>query len=103
MSLKLVVVATILLVGFEQPTNAHDIYSQLKDRWENSCCDDKDCWRAPYQVAPTGVRMLVDGDWIASGLEYTTHCAILPPSLTAFVGPSFARLAPSTCHKGPSA
>ena len=122
MSLKLDVFATILLIGFEQPTDAHDIYSHLKDRWGNSCCDNEDCRPVPYRVTPAGVQMFVDGDWIAvpdytiqyralpddtgetagghwcgtirtkhsDGLEYTTHCAILPPNPVAIFGPSFA-------------
>ena len=112
MSLKLDALVAILLLGFEPPTDAHDIYSHLKDRSGNSCCDDKDCRPVPYRVTPAGVQMFVDGDWIAvpdytiqyralpgdtgetagghwcgairtkhsDGLDYTTHCAILPPN-----------------------
>ncbi len=61
MSLKLDHYAAILLLGFEAPAQAHDIYSPLKDRWGNSCCNDKDCRPAPYRVTPTGVQMFVDG------------------------------------------
>ena len=43
MSLKLELLAAICLISFEPPTEAHDIYSPLKDRWGNSCCNDQDC------------------------------------------------------------
>ena len=65
MSLKLDLCAAILLISYELPAEAHDIYSPLKDRLGNSCCDDGDCRPAPYRVTPTGVQMLVNGDWIA--------------------------------------
>ena len=70
MSLKLDLCAAILLISFEPPADAHDIYSPLKDRWGNSCCDDKDCRPGPYRMTPTGVQMLVNGEWIAVP-EYT--------------------------------
>ena len=65
MSLKLDLLAVVFLVGLDPPTQAHDIYSHLKDWWGNSCCDDQDCRPVPYRVTPTGVQMLVYGDWIA--------------------------------------
>ena len=131
MSLKLDLCAAILFISFEPPAEAHDIYSHLKDRWGNSCCNDKDCRPAAYRVTPTGVRMLVSGEWIAvpdyaiqyralpgdtgetagghwcgdirykpsDGMEYSTHCAILPPNPAAILGPPSAlresRLRPS--------
>jgi hypothetical protein len=121
MSLKLDLFAAILLVGFEPPSEAHDIYSHLKDWRGNSCCNDQDCRPGPYRVTPAGVQMLVNGDWIAvpdrtiqyralpgdtgetagghwcgdirykpgDGMDYSTHCAILPPNATAIFGPRF--------------
>jgi hypothetical protein len=106
--------AAILLLGFEPPAQAHDIYSPLKDRWGNSCCHDQDCRPAHYRMTPAGVQMLINGEWIAvpdhaiqyralpgdtgetdgghwcgniffkhsGGVEYSTHCAILPPNPT---------------------
>jgi hypothetical protein len=123
MSLKLDPLAAFCLLSFEPSTEAHDIYLHLKDRWGNSCCSDQDCRPAPYRVTPTGVQMLVNGDWIAvpdyaiqyrtlpddtgetagghwcgdirhkhgDGIDYSTHCAILPPNPTAIFGPPFAR------------
>jgi hypothetical protein len=64
MSLKLDFLVAILLVSFEPSTEAHDIYSHLKDRLGNSCCDDQDCHPAPYRVTTTGVQMHVEGKWI---------------------------------------
>jgi hypothetical protein len=65
MSLKLDLCAAILLISYELPAEAHDIYSPLKDRLGNSCCNEQDCRPAPYRVTPAGVRMLVNGNWIA--------------------------------------
>ena len=65
MSLKLELFTAIALVSFEPPTEAHDIYSPLKDRWGKSCCDDEDCRPAPYRMTPAGVQMFVEGEWIA--------------------------------------
>ena len=122
MSLKLNLLAVVFVVGFEPPTEAHDIYSHLKDGWGNSCCNDQDCRPVLYRVTPTGVQMFVDGNWITvpdhtiqyralpgdtgetagghwcgdirykpgNGLDYSTHCAILPPNAAAIFGPPFA-------------
>jgi hypothetical protein len=65
MSLKLGLFAILLFVGYEPTTEAHDIYSPLKDSGGKSCCDDGDCRPTPYRVTPTGVQMLVEGEWIA--------------------------------------
>jgi hypothetical protein len=77
MSLKLELFAAICLVSFEPPTEAHDIYSPLKDRWGNSCCNDQDCRPVPYRVTPAGVQMLVNGDWIAVP-DHTIQYRALP-------------------------
>jgi hypothetical protein len=77
MSLKLELLAAICLISFEPPTEAHDIYSPLKDRWGNSCCDEKDCRPVPYRVTPTGVQMFVDGEWIAVP-DYAIQYRALP-------------------------
>ena len=65
MSLKLELLTAICLISFEPPTEAHDIYSPLRDRWGNSCCNDQDCRPVPYRMTPAGVQMLVNGIWIA--------------------------------------
>src|ERR687894_641943 len=64
MSLKLGLFAVLLFVGFETPTEAHDIYSPLRDKAGRNCCDNGDCRPAPYRVRPTGVQMFVEGEWI---------------------------------------
>ena len=56
MSFKLEHLAAICLISFEPPTEAHDIYLPLKDRWGNSCCNDQDCRPVPYRITPAGVR-----------------------------------------------
>jgi hypothetical protein len=64
MSLKLELCIAVALLSFEPPTDAHDIYSPLKDRWGNSCCNDQDCRPADYRFTAAGVQMFVDGRWI---------------------------------------
>ena len=77
MSLKLDLFTVIALLSFEPSTEAHDIYSHLKDRLGNRCCDETDCRPTPYRVTPTGVQMFVEGDWIAVP-DYTVQYRILP-------------------------
>ncbi|MFC1455724.1 hypothetical protein ACETIH_03115 [Microvirga arabica] len=64
MSLKTGLFAVLLFVGFQLTTQAHDIYSPLRDKAGRNCCDDGDCRPAPYRVRPTGVQMFVEGKWI---------------------------------------
>jgi hypothetical protein len=77
MSLKLDLLTAIALLSFEPPTEAHDIYSHLRDRLGNRCCDENDCRPAPYRVTPTGVQMFVEGEWIAVP-DYTLQHRTLP-------------------------
>jgi hypothetical protein len=77
MSLKLDLFAAILLLAFDPPAEAHDIYSHLKDRWGNSCCNEQDCRPTPYRVTPTGVQMFVNGEWIAVP-DYVIQYRALP-------------------------
>src|SRR5918993_1495632 len=77
MSLKLNLGAAIFLIGFEIPAQAHDIYSHLKDRLGNSCCNEQDCRPAPYRVTPAGVLMLVNGTWITVP-DYRVQYRALP-------------------------
>jgi hypothetical protein len=44
---------------------SHDIYSGLKSKVGNSCCDKDDCRPAQYQITPAGVLMRVGQEWIA--------------------------------------
>jgi hypothetical protein len=64
MALRLLLSSIVVAVALGHPTEAHDIYSHLTDSWGNSCCDEKDCRPARYRVTPTGVWMLVDGEWV---------------------------------------
>jgi hypothetical protein len=81
MSLKLDLLAVLLLVGLEPPTQAHDIYSHLTDSNGKSCCDEKDCRPVPYRVTPAGVQMFIDGEWIVVPIkrhsEVDPHCLTL--------------------------
>lgn len=57
------------------PVRAHDIYRHLVDGNGASCCSDKDCMPAPFRVGPDGVRMFVQGRWIAvpsNKIQYRT-------------------------------
>ena len=65
MSLNHAFCAATLLIVFGPSADAHDVYSHLKDRLGNSCCDDTDCRPAPYRVMTKGVQMYVEGKWIA--------------------------------------
>jgi len=94
----------MLLATASWPTQAHDIYSNLRDKGGESCCNDRDCRPAPYRTTPAGVQMLVEGSWIVvpnSSIQYrtlpgdtgetagghwcgkmeysVTYCAVLPP------------------------
>ena len=65
MSLKLGLFAVLLFVGYEPPTEAHDIYSHLKDSGERVAAMTGIVALRPYRVTPTGVQMFVEGEWIA--------------------------------------
>src|SRR5262249_6707582 len=46
-------------------TEAHDIYTGLKDHLgESSCCNETDCRPAHYRVTAAGVDMLLDDEWV---------------------------------------
>jgi len=64
MSLKPVLFAVTLSVGFELPSDAHDIYSHLTSSAGVSCSNEYDCRPASYRVRTSGVQMIVYGDWI---------------------------------------
>jgi hypothetical protein len=92
------------------PTQAHDIYANLKDEVGESCCHDRDCRPAPYRITAAGVEMLVDERWIVvpeHHIQYRTlqgdtgetagghwcgkmehditYCAVLPPSSASVI------------------
>jgi hypothetical protein len=90
---------------------AHEIYTDLRNKAGKSCCDSYDCRPARYRIAPSGnVEMLVYETWLPipkDALEYRalegdsgqtrgghwcgpevpeigalfTYCAFLPPTL----------------------
>ncbi|MBQ0820055.1 hypothetical protein KBI52_07485 [Microvirga sp. HBU67558] len=76
MSLRLDLFTAMALLGSAPPTEAHDIYSPLRDRLGHSCCHEGDCRPAPYRVTPTGVQMLVEGQWIGV-LDFTIQYRVL--------------------------
>ena len=92
------------------PTQAHDIYTHLTNRWGAPCCDPGNCRPAPYRVSSSGVQMMVNqtwfvvpnamvqyrhlegdtgetagGHWCGEPHEGTfiTYCAILPPNFAS--------------------
>ena len=76
MSSRTVFVSAVV-ASLSLPIQAHDIYSPLKDRWGNSCCDDRDCQLAPYRLTARGVQMLVDRLWIDVPSDKIQYRAIL--------------------------
>ena len=94
------------LAGWSAPTDAHDIYMALKNRFGQRCCNEGDCRPANYRITHGGVQMLVDGEWLPvpeETIQYRalegdtgetrgghwcglmafgslTYCAILPPT-----------------------
>ena len=94
------------LAGWSAPTDAHDIYTALKNRFGQSCCNEGDCRPAHYRITHGAVQMLVDGEWFSvpeETIQYRalegdtgetrgghwcglmvfgnlTYCAILPPT-----------------------
>ena len=65
MPTRCVLASLALLVSWSVPLHAHDIYIGLTDRNGVSCCNDMDCQPAPYRITPSGVQVLVGGQWIA--------------------------------------
>ena len=61
---KCALASLALLVTWPASSQAHDIYTGVKDRYGVSCCDERDCKPAPYRMTPAGVEMLVDGRWM---------------------------------------
>jgi hypothetical protein len=113
------------LTGWSGPTDAHDIYMALKNRFGQSCCNEGDCRPAHYRIANGGVQMLVEGEWVPvpeETIEYRalegdtgetrgghwcglrafgnlTYCAILPPSFGTRARGALIR--ESTTYKSP--
>src|SRR5262245_26614989 len=102
---KRLTLGSMLLATTGWPTQAHDIYTALKDRFGESCCNDHDCRPARYRIIEGGVEMLVGDRWIVvpgDTIQYrtlegdtgetvgghwcgkseyaVTYCAVLPPS-----------------------
>lgn len=99
----------IALLGvWTGPVQAHEIYTDLKNRAGKSCCDGTDCRPARYRATASGLEMLVGGAWVwvpPSTIEYRvlggdrgetngghwcgepyeggfiTYCAFLPPKV----------------------
>src|SRR5262245_61358832 len=55
---------SMLLATTGWPTQAHDIYTALKDRFGDSCCNERDCRPARYRITAGSVEMLMDNKWI---------------------------------------
>jgi hypothetical protein len=62
-----------LVVIWSTPIEAHDIYTDLKNKWEMSCCDSSDCRPARYRVSRSGVEMLVNNRWISIPRAMVEH------------------------------
>ena len=106
---RMIGIATIaMLPGV---SNAHDIYTNLKNSVGKSCCDDSHCRPARFRTSASGtIEMLIGRQWLAippDAIEYRsldgdsgetngghwcggeagdwgatfTYCAFLPPKL----------------------
>ena len=109
-SLRTLPLLAAVLAIWPGPVEAHDIYTHLKSRSGQSCCDGTDCRPVPYWVTASGVEMRVgetrivvpretvqhralDGDtgetngghWYGERYEssFITYCAFLPPNLAS--------------------
>jgi hypothetical protein len=74
MSSRTAFVIAVLAASLPLSIQAHDIYSHLRDQSGTSCCNDRDCRRAPYRFTATGVQMFVDSRWIevpSDKIQYT--------------------------------
>jgi hypothetical protein len=58
------ITATLSLGIWLGRVDAHDIYTDLKDRYGGSCCSTSDFRPAHYRITAAGVEMLLDGQWI---------------------------------------
>jgi hypothetical protein len=99
MSLKLELLAAICLISFEPPTEAHDIYSPLKDRWGNSCCNDQDCRPVPYRVTPAGCKcsFMATGSPCQTTSSSTGRCPAIrvkPPEGIGAANSAYCRMRP---------
>ena len=65
------------LINLLLPAQAHDIYSHLTDQEGGSCCGERDCRPAPYRMTAGGVKMFVDGEWIAVPDDTIQYRALL--------------------------
>jgi len=104
-------ISTALIALLPTVSEAHDAYTNLKNRFGKSCCDDQHCRPAPYRINRSGaIEMLIDQQWLAipsDVVEYRaldgdtgetngahwcggemgdfgmtyTYCAFLPPKL----------------------
>jgi hypothetical protein len=105
-----VISALLAFLFLSEAAQAHDIYTHLKSRSGESCCDNSDCRPAPYRTTSSGVEMLVGETWVwvpRGIIEYrmlegdtgetngghwcgerydggfVTYCAFLPPNLAS--------------------
>jgi hypothetical protein len=76
MSSRTAFVAAALVTSLPLPIQAHDIYSHLRDQSGTSCCDNRDCRPAPYQLSRGDVQMFVDGRWIGVPSEKVQYRAL---------------------------
>ena len=56
---------SVIVALWSTPLTAHDIYGDLVTENGASCCSERDCMPAPFRVTRDGVRMFVQGHWIA--------------------------------------
>lgn len=59
--IRLICVALAALCA--TPTQAHDIYTDVRNKQGVSCCNNRDCRAVNYRVRSWGVQMLIQDSW----------------------------------------
>jgi hypothetical protein len=73
MSSKITTFCVAAILVNSNPAEAHDLYSQLVDKWGALCCNETDCRPARFRVTPKGVEMFVAGRWARVPTEHIQY------------------------------
>src|SRR5215218_4464523 len=76
MSSRTAFVIAVLAASLPLSIQAHDIYSHLRDQSGTSCCNDRDCRRAPLSVYGHRSADVVDARWIEIPSDKIQYIAI---------------------------
>jgi hypothetical protein len=59
------------------PILAHDIYSNVLDKYGALCCNQADCRPAHFRVMPQGLKMLIHTTWITVPTDLIQYRSLL--------------------------